>query len=227
MMNEEVLKNKIVFTSLPKHAYRSFFKPLMDWLIALIAILLLSPFMIIIVLAIKLDSRGPVFFVQDRLGLDNKTFRIVKFRTMRDKNERYISDEQRITRIGRVLRLFRIDELPQLFNIFKGDMSFIGPRPLLKSYLNYYTAEEKRRHDVRPGLSGLSQVSNLNYPKWEEQFEYDVYYVDHLCLSLDFKIFVQTIVKILKPNHMAKTGIAGGRMSFDIYRRSQSKQEIK
>jgi len=200
-------------------------KRILDFFFAVFLIILLIPLFLLISLLISLTMGFPILFFQERTGLSNRPFKIVKFRTMRNKDEKFTTDEKRITWIGKILRLFRLDELPQLFNICKGDMSFIGPRPLLTYYLPYYTSEEIRRHEVRPGLSGLGQISNLNYPRWEEQFEYDVFYVDNICFSLDFKIFWKTIGKIFRPNVMAKTGVAGGRMSFDAYRISLRDQE--
>lgn len=169
----------------------------------------------------------PVIFRQRRIGKDNQAFTILKFRTMRNKSDKYHSDSERITWIGRFLRLFRLDELPQLFNILIGDMSFIGPRPLIPEYLPYYTEKEILRHNVRPGLSGYSQVKSLNYPDWEEQFSYDLYYVKNISFRLDILILLKTIEKIIRPSTMATTGIAEGRPNFDVYRMNQIKQNPK
>lgn len=199
-------------------------KRFMDLLFSALLVLILFPIFLILYLLILLLSGRPVFFRQLRIGKDNSVFLMIKFRTMREKNEKYKTDEQRITSIGRVLRLFRLDELPQLFNIFLGNMSFIGPRPLLPKYLPYYTKEEISRHDVRPGLSGYSQIKSLNYPKWEEQFEYDIYYVKNISFKLDFFILLKTIEKIVRSSSMVNTGIAEGRPNFDVYREQQVKQ---
>lgn len=197
------------------------FKRFGDIIISAFLLILLIPVFIVVPIFIVTTMGFPVFFRQKRIGLRNQLFEIYKFRTMLNSNKNLSSDSKRITVIGRILRISRIDELPQLYNILRGDMSFIGPRPLLSDYLPYYTAEEIRRHKVRPGLSGLSQVIDLNYPKWEIQFERDIYYVDNISFRLDFYIFTKTISKIFKPSSMMKTGISGGRLNFDVYRKSQ------
>lgn len=170
-----------------------------DFVFAFILITLFSPLFIIVSILIKINSRGPVFILQKRIGLNNQEFTIIKFRTMiaeEEKNGQKLNDAQRIFKVGKFLREFSIDELPQLLNIIKGDMSFIGPRPLPVVYLPYYTAQEKRRHDVRPGLSGWAQVNGRNYLTWEEKFEYDLFYVNNISPSLDLKIFLMTIKKV-------------------------------
>lgn len=196
-------------------------KRLLDVILSFLLIVLLTPVFIFIPILIFISMGLPVIFYQDRTGINNKSFKIFKFRTMRAKSEGFITDKQRITWAGRFLRLFRIDELPQLFNILLGDMSFIGPRPLLPRYLPYYSSEEISRHNVRPGLSGFSQVTDLNYPKWEEQFENDLYYINNISFKLDLYIFIKTVSKVLKPFSMMKTGISGGRLNFDTYRKLQ------
>ena len=185
-------------------------------------ILILSPVFIVTPLLILLSMGAPVIFKQQRIGLENREFEIYKFRSMKEKSKKYSSDSERITRIGRFLRVSRVDEFPQLLNILKGDMSFVGPRPLLPDYLPYYTTIEKRRHEVRPGLSGLSQVS-ASYPAWEEQFAYDVEYVDHLCIKQDITILFKTIAKIVRPTSKLITGNAQ-RLRFDTYRMEQKKR---
>lgn len=162
---------------------------------------------------------SPVFFRQKRTGQDNKTFELLKFRTMRPETGNKMTDNERITKLGRFLRITRIDELPQLINIIKGEMSFLGPRPLLPEYLPYYTEEELCRHKVRPGLSGLSQVL-FSYPSWEKQFKYDIEYVKGLSLSLDIKILLKTIKKVLTPSNKLITGVPE-RERFDVYRKNQ------
>lgn len=163
---------------------------------------------------------GSVLFKQKRIGLNNKPFTIYKFRTMKEKDASNVLDFQRITSLGRILRVTRIDELPQLFNILNGDMSFIGPRPLIPEYLPFYTEDEIKRHDVRPGLSGLSQVSG-SYPKWEDQFNNDILYVDNMSFLLDLRILFKTARKILLPSKKLITGKAG-RLRFDLYRNNQT-----
>lgn len=176
-------------------------KRVLDLLLAL----LLSPLALLIVslcyAGIKLESHGPAFFVQERPGYKGKIFRIYKLRTMSVEAERNgvpLSDMERMTRLGRVIRACSFDELPQLYNILRGEMSFIGPRPLLVKYLPLYTKEQMRRHDVLPGISGWAQVNGRNEISWEQKFERDVWYVDHVCFRLDVKIFWMTICNVLR-----------------------------
>lgn len=176
-------------------------KRVLDLLLAL----LLSPLALLIVslcyAGIKLESHGPAFFVQERPGYKGKIFRIYKLRTMSVETERNgvpLSDMERMTRMGRVIRAYSFDELPQLYNILRGEMSFIGPRPLLVKYLPLYTKEQMRRHDVLPGISGWAQVNGRNEISWEQKFERDVWYVDHVCFRLDVKIFWMTICNVLR-----------------------------
>lgn len=176
-------------------------KRVLDLLLAL----LLSPLALLIVslcyAGIKLESHGPAFFVQERPGYKGKIFRIYKLRTMSVETERNgvpLSDMERMTRLGRVIRACSFDELPQLYNILRGEMSFIGPRPLLVKYLPLYTKEQMRRHDVLPGISGWAQVNGRNEISWEQKFERDVWYVDHVCFRLDVKIFWMTICNVLR-----------------------------
>lgn len=193
-----------------------------DIVMSALLILVLSPVFLITPLFILLTMGAPVLFKQQRIGLGNREFEIYKFRTMHNRSEKHFTDSQRITKLGRILRITRVDEFPQLFNILKGHMSFIGPRPLLPDYLPHYTSVELRRHDVRPGLSGLSQVSG-SYPAWEEQFAYDVTYVDQLSLKLDLTILFKTVAKIATPTRKLISGNAE-RMRFDKYRLEQKKQ---
>ena len=170
----------------------------------LLALLLLLPAIIIIALcyaAIKIESPGPAFFIQLRPGYKGEIFKIYKLRTMIEKTEvegRQLSDMERMTNAGRIIRACSFDELPQLFNIIKGEMSFIGPRPLLIQYLPLYSKEQMRRHDVLPGISGWAQVNGRNEISWEQKFERDVWYVDHTSFRLDIKIFWMTFVNVLK-----------------------------
>ncbi len=181
--------------------YKYFFKRILDFLGALILLILVSPVMIWAYFKIKKELGEPVFFTQKRPGLHGKIFKIYKFRTMsdeRDEKGELLPDELRLKDFGKKLRGSSIDELPQLFNVLKGDMSFIGPRPLLVEYLDLYTPEQMRRHDVAPGISGWAQVNGRNTLSWEEKFAYDVYYVDNLSLKLDCKIFFMTVMNVLK-----------------------------
>jgi undecaprenyl phosphate N,N'-diacetylbacillosamine 1-phosphate transferase len=192
---------------------------MLDILMSLLLILLIFPLLILVFLISLIFIGSPVFFIQERAGLNNKVFEIYKFRSMMHKSEKFLNDELRMIWYGRVLRALHIDEFPQLFNILRGDMSFIGPRPLLPEYLPYYTKRELRRHEVRPGLSGLSQVSGT-YPPWEEQFEFDIQYVDNLTFKLDTLIFFKTILKVLSPSKKLLRGEVG-RLRFDVYRKDK------
>ncbi|MEK3769949.1 sugar transferase [Paenibacillus sp. FSL R5-0887] len=175
-------------------------KKTFDWITACFLIILSSPIMLAATIAIKIGSKGPVLFRQKRPGKMGKIFTVYKFRTMSletDQDGNLLPDILRMTRVGSFLRKCSIDELPQLFNILKGDMSFIGPRPLLVQYLKHYTPEQNRRHEVVPGISGWAQVNGRNTISWEEKFQYDVWYVDHISLSLDTKIVFKTIKNVL------------------------------
>jgi exopolysaccharide biosynthesis polyprenyl glycosylphosphotransferase len=191
-----------------------FIKRMIDIVCSLILIVLASPIMLITAILIKLGDRGPVLYKQVRCTIGQKEFKILKFRSMRTDAEKdgqarlAQKNDDRITPIGKFIRACRIDELPQLFNILKGDMSFIGPRPLLVKYLPLYTPEQMRRHEVRPGISGWAQVNGRNTITFTKQFEYDVYYVDHLTFWLDVKIFFMTILKVLKREGISEEGQA-------------------
>lgn len=175
-------------------------KRILDIVLALILLILLSPIMLIAALMIKIDSKGPILFKQQRPGKDAKVFTILKFRTMlveTEKDGKKLADFERMTKAGSFLRKTSIDELPQLINIIRGEMSFIGPRPLLVEYLQLYSPEQMKRHQVRPGISGWAQVNGRNGLSWEEKFKYDVWYVENLSFLLDLKIVLLTIYKIL------------------------------
>lgn len=179
-----------------------YIKRVIDFTVALTALIILSPLMLIVALLIKLNRDGPVLFKQKRPGLGGKIFTVYKFRTMsvktHDEQGRELSDFERMSKIGNLLRKTSVDELPQFINILKGDMSFIGPRPLLTEYLELYTPEQMRRHEVRPGISGWAQVNGRNTITWEEKFMLDVEYVDNMSFGMDVKIFVRTILNVLK-----------------------------
>lgn len=185
--------------------YNKYFKRIIDFSFALLLVLITSPILIISALAIKLESKGPSLFKQRRIGKDNKEFIIYKFRTMKvetEKNEIKLSDSERLTKVGKILRKTSLDEIPQCINILKGEMSFIGPRPLPIRYLPYYTEQEIKRHNVLPGVSGLAQVKGRNLLSWEERFKWDVYYVDYLSIQLDIKILFLTIYKVFKKENV-------------------------
>lgn len=170
----------------------------------LLALLLALPALLIVTfcyICIKAETKGPAFFVQERPGKGGIIFKLYKLRTMiieTERNEKELMDMERITKIGKVIRMWSFDELPQLWNILKGDMSFIGPRPLLARYLPLYSPEQMRRHDIRPGISGWAQVNGRNELSWEQKFERDVWYVDHVSFGLDLHIFARTIANVLK-----------------------------
>ena len=181
--------------------YKSFFKRLIDFFVALIAFLLASPFMLIFTLLLAMVNQGKPFFFQKRPGLNGKIFSIVKFKTMNDKKDdqgQLLPDADRMTAVGSIVRKLSIDELPQLINVLKGEMSLIGPRPLLVEYLPLYNEEQARRHDVRPGITGWAQVNGRNALEWSKKFELDVWYVNHLSLTLDIRILWLTILKVFK-----------------------------
>lgn len=191
--------------------YRLFFKRFFDFLGALVLIVLTSPVMIIAFFAIKRRLGSPVIFTQSRPGLNEKIFKIYKFRTMsdeRDANGELLSDEIRLGEFGARLRSLSIDELPQLFNVLKGDMSFIGPRPLLVEYLPLYNDAQRLRHSVRPGITGLAQVNGRNAISWSKKFEYDSFYASNLSFMLDLKIALLTIKKVIKKEGVNREGMA-------------------
>ena len=176
-------------------------KRIIDILVSLIGLIFLSPLMLIIYLLVRINLGGPAFFLQERVGKDNKVFKMIKFRTMRDardKNGNLLSDNERVTKLGSFLRSFSLDELPELINIIRGDMSLIGPRALLVQYLGLYNDEQIRRHEVLPGLTGWAQINGRNSITWSEKFKLDVWYVDNWSLWLDIKIFFLTFWKVIK-----------------------------
>ena len=190
--------------------YKKFFKRIFDFCGALLLIIIFSPVMIWAYFAVKRRLGEPVIFTQFRPGLDEKIFKIYKFRTMsNEKNEKgeLLSDDERLNSFGKMLRSTSIDELPQLFNVLKGDMSFIGPRPLLIEYLSLYNKRQKLRHSVRPGITGLAQVSGRNNISWAKKLEFDSYYAQHLSFLLDIKIALLTIKKVLKRENINKDGM--------------------
>ena len=181
-------------------------KRLFDFLLAALLLFLFSPLFIMTVLLILLKIGKPIFFLQSRPGHKEKLFTIYKFRTMsdeRDENGELLPDEQRLKGVGKFIRSTSLDELPQLINVLKGEMSFVGPRPLLIEYLSLYNDEQKRRHDVLPGITGWAQVNGRNAISWEEKFQYDVWYVDHQSFWLDMKILWLTFLKVLKRNDIS------------------------
>jgi lipopolysaccharide/colanic/teichoic acid biosynthesis glycosyltransferase len=181
--------------------YTSFCKRVLDIVFSLLVIIILSPLIIAVFLVLLISYKANPFFVQPRPGKDEKEIKIIKFKSMNDNKDasgHLLPDNQRLTTAGKFCRKYSLDELPQLFNVLKGDMSLVGPRPLLSRYLPLYNTEQKRRHEVRPGITGWAQVNGRNSIGWTEKFKYDVYYVDNLSFSLDMKILWKTALKVIK-----------------------------
>ena len=189
--------------------YKNFFKRVIDSFISLIALLVLCPFLIVVIIWLHFANKGAgVFFYQERPGKDEKDFKVVKFKSMtdeKDENGNLLPEQQRLTKAGAFIRKFSIDELPQLINVLKGDMAFIGPRPLLIKYLPLYSEEQHRRHEVRPGISGWAQVHGRNNISWTEKFKLDVWYVDHCSLWIDIKVIFLTIKNVLSSKDIVLT----------------------
>ncbi len=182
------------------HMYRRFMKRLLDFIVSLIGLIVLSPVFVVLMILVRVKLGSPVFFHQNRPGRNEKIFGLMKFRTMtdeRDENGELLPDSKRLTSFGRFLRKTSLDELPELLNILKGDMSIIGPRPLLVSYLPYYTKREQLRHSVRPGLTGLAQASGRNYLDWDKRMDKDVEYVENLSFAMDLRVIGMTIQTVL------------------------------
>ena len=199
--------------------YKQFFKRFLDFLISLTAILVLSPFLIIIIIWLHFANKGAgAFFLQDRPGKDGRIFKVVKFKSMtdeKDENDNLLPGELRVTKIGKFLRKASIDELPQLFNVLKGDMAIIGPRPLMPRYLKLYSPEQARRHEVRPGITGWAQVNGRNSITWTEKFKLDVWYVDHCSFLLDLKIIWMTIINVITGKGIDSGEGKVGAVGFD------------
>lgn len=209
-----------------KRIYENYIKRGLDILCAVLAILFFWWVFVIVAVLVRVKLGSPVLFTQDRPGKDGKIFRLYKFRSMTDKRDaqgKLLPDDERLPRFGRILRSTSMDELPEVFNILRGDMSIVGPRPLLVEYLPYYTEEEMHRHDVRPGLSGWAQVHGRNATGWEERFQYDLYYVRHCSFLLDCKVILMTVGKVLKRSDvLVGKQIPAGRL--DVARRDQKRE---
>ena len=195
--------------------YGKFLKRLLDFILSLCAIICLSPVFIVLIILGAIKMKGNPFFTQDRPGKDEKIFKLIKFRTMtceKDENGNLLPDDDRLTKYGKLLRSTSLDELPEFFNILKGDMSFVGPRPLLVEYLPYYTEEERCRHNVRPGLTGLAQVNGRNNIDWDTKLAYDVKYVSDISLINDIKILILTVKKVfLRSDVLVGSEFTGGK----------------
>jgi undecaprenyl phosphate N,N'-diacetylbacillosamine 1-phosphate transferase len=199
--------------------YKSVVKPFFDFLAAFIGLLLLSPIFVLATIFLYIANDGKPFFFQLRPGLNGKIFKIIKFKTMndkKDKNGNLLSDEIRLTKIGNIVRKTSLDEIPQLLNILKGDMSLIGPRPLLPKYLELYNDSEKKRHHVRPGITGLTAVKGRNNISWHDKMYFDIIYANKVSFAMDFKIFFMTIQKILMSDGVNKDGFSSTD-SFEEY----------
>lgn len=204
--------------------YKNGIKRCLDFLLSLCGMIVLSPILFVLCILVRVKLGTPILFKQERPGKNEKIFTLCKFRTMtdqRDEKGELLPDEKRLTRFGKLLRSTSLDELPELWNILKGDMSIIGPRPLLVRYLPWYTEKERHRHDVRPGLTGLAQVNGRNALGWEDRFAFDLEYVDHCSFIMDMKILAMTVGKVLK-----RSGTLSGAEQtvedFDSYRRKQA-----
>lgn len=200
--------------------YKKYVKRLLDIVLSGLALILLSPILLVVAILVRIKLGSPVIFHQKRPGKDEKIFTLCKFRTMtdgKDENGNLLPDEVRLTKFGKLLRSTSLDELPELWNIFKGDMSIVGPRPLLVRYLPFYKEEERKRHSVRPGLTGYAQVNGRNALNWEDRFAYDLKYVEECSLALDIKILFQTVEKVFKRSGTL-SGDAQVVEDFDKYR---------
>ena len=201
--------------------YKNGIKRLIDILVSGLGIVVLSPVFLILYVLVRVKLGKPALFTQERPGKDEKIFKLYKFRSMtdaRDANGRLLPDNERLTRFGKILRSTSLDELPELFNILKGEMSIVGPRPLAVQYLPYYNVAERHRHDVRPGLTGLAQVNGRVEIGWEERFAYDTHYVEHLSCILDIQILIMTVQKVFCRENVM---VSGRAENFDDFRRKQ------
>lgn len=192
--------------------YNNFFKRTIDIAASGLSLIFLSPILVAFTLWLHFANKGAgAFFTQERPGKNAKIFKVVKFKTMTDEKDEkgnLLPDEKRLTKVGKFVRSISIDELPQLWNVFKGDMSLIGPRPLLKEYLQLYTPEQAHRHDVRPGITGWAQVNGRNNISWKKKFEYDLWYIDNLSFRTDCKVIIKTLKKVIKREDISANGMA-------------------
>ena len=209
--------------------YEKYFKRLIDFILSLTALLVLSPILILLTVIGAIAMKGNPFFTQLRPGKKGKIFRLIKFRTMtneKDENGNLLPDDKRLTRYGKILRSTSLDELPELINIFIGNMSIVGPRPLAVQYLDFYNENEKRRHDVLPGLTGLAQINGRNCLNWPDRFAYDLKYVDNISLLMDMNIMFKTALKVLKRSDVSVRA-TGEIMDFDKYRMLENEKGVE
>ncbi len=191
--------------------YRNVLKPFLDFFLSLIGFVILSPVFLLVTLLLTFANKGKPFFFQERPGKNEKIFKVIKFKTMtddKDAQNNLLPDAKRLTRIGAFVRKTSLDEIPQLLNVIKGDMSLIGPRPLLPEYLPLYTKEQRKRHHVKPGITGWAQVNGRNTISWQQKFQYDLWYVENISLGLDLKILLLTIKKVLLSEGISADGSA-------------------
>jgi lipopolysaccharide/colanic/teichoic acid biosynthesis glycosyltransferase len=192
-------------------SYQKFVKPVLDGILALMGFVVLSPLFLLGCISLFFANRGKIFFLQPRPGRDGKIFRVIKFKTMNDRKDaagNLLPDAARLTRVGAFIRSTSMDEIPQLLNVIKGDMSLVGPRPLLVEYLPLYTARQARRHEVKPGITGWAQVNGRNAISWEQKFEFDLWYVEHCSFLLDLKILWMTVQRVIKREGINAAGAA-------------------
>ena len=191
--------------------YKVYFKPLLDCVVSLLGIVVLSPIFLVILICLFISNNGKVFFVQNRPGKNEKIFKIIKFRTMKNKKDaqgNLLPDAERLTYLGKIVRKTSLDEIPQLINVLKGDMSLIGPRPLLPEYLSLYNERQKKRHTVKPGITGWAQINGRNAVEWNKKFEFDVWYIENLSFILDLQILFLTLKKVVKLEGINREGVA-------------------
>lgn len=191
--------------------YKVYFKPLLDCVVSLLGIVVLSPIFLVTLISLFISNNGKVFFVQNRPGKNEKIFKIIKFRTMNNKKDAHgnlLPDAERLTYLGKIVRKTSLDEIPQLINVLKGDMSLIGPRPLLPEYLSLYNERQKKRHTVKPGITGWAQINGRNAVEWNKKFEFDVWYIENLSFILDLQILFLTLKKVVKLEGINREGVA-------------------
>lgn len=190
--------------------YKGFVKGILDFVLALIGFCVLIPFFIILTILLAAANKGTPFFVQQRPGKNGKAFHVIKFKTMRDAIDargEQLPDDQRLTKVGKWVRSTSLDEIPQLISVIKGDMSLVGPRPLLMEYVTLYSTAQKQRHEVKPGITGWAQINGRNAISWQQKFEYDVWYVKNLSFALDMKILLTTLIKVFKAEGISGKGV--------------------
>ena len=222
-MSEINTKKRYSFPEYHRSFYERFVKRFLDIVISIFALIVLSPVLLVISIAVRVNLGKPVFFKQVRIGINEKPFTIVKFRSMRDgkdKNGRFLPDSERLTSFGRALREASLDELPELWNVLKGDMALIGPRPLPKVYLPFFKQEERVRHAIRGGLTGLAQVRGRNSISWDDKFALDVEYTERVSFRLDIQIFFETIAKVIRRSDIGERGISSPE-DLDVERKPQ------